>query len=227
MADWLSVVPSWLEVGVLGRLLLALTLGAAVGIEREMRGKPAGLRTVILITVGAELFTEASIAAASLALHDLVRADPARIAAQVVSGVGFLGAGTILVHRGNVVGLTTAASLWVAAAIGLTVGLRSYGVAVGGTVLVMLTLTVLGWIEARFFNHGTLTIRVRLSNEAEGHAWLRERLEGFGFDTHTLELESTESGLDVTYRVRGRERDQRALAEHLFEDRRVRGVSVE
>lgn len=225
--DWLSSLPAWLELDVLGRLLLALALGAAVGIERELRGKPAGLRTVILIAVGAELFTEASLVAASFAVHDLVRADPARIAAQIVSGVGFLGAGTILVHRGNVVGLTTAASLWVAAAIGMTVGLRAYVVAVGGTVLVMLTLTALGWIEARWFNHGTLMLRVRLSRDADGHEWLPELLGARGFDAHALELRRGEDGLEAVYRIRGRERAQRSLADALFADPRVRSVSVE
>jgi hypothetical protein len=94
-----------MQIDVLGRLLLALVLGAAVGLERERSRKPAGLRTIMLICVGAELLTEASLRAATFQVHDLVRADPARIAAQIVSGIGFIGAGTILVYRGVVVTL--------------------------------------------------------------------------------------------------------------------------
>lgn len=219
-------LPSWLEIDVLGRMLLALVLGAAVGIERELRGKPAGLRTLILICVGAEIFTEASLLAASRPLHELVRADPGRIAAQIVSGIGFIGAGTILVYRGSVVGITTAASIWVAAAIGLMVGLRGYVIAVGATVLVMLTLTLLGWIEARWFDRETLTLRVGLAPECEDHGWVVEFLERRGLSADALELERGEQGIEVTYRVRGMRRDQHALTESLFEDARTRTVGV-
>jgi len=216
--------PAWLELGVLGRLALALVLGAAVGMERELRGKPAGLRTLILISVGAEIFTEASLIAASQELHDLIRADPARIAAQIVSGIGFIGAGTILVHRGSVVGITTAASIWVAAAIGLTVGLRAYMIAVGGTILVMVTLTLLGWIEARWFDRETLVLDIGLAKESGDHAWVTEFLESRGLDARVLELRRTEDGLEATYRVRGMRRDQDRLTERLFEDPRARTV---
>lgn len=222
-----SWLPAWLELEVLGRLLLALALGAMVGIERELRGKPAGLRTLILIAVGAEIFTEASLIAASQQLHDLVRADPARIAAQIVSGIGFIGAGTILVHRGNVVGITTAASIWVAAAVGMMVGLRAYVIAVGGTVLVLLTLTLLGWIEARWFDRETVNLRIGLERDCEDHAWLSEFLERRGLTARALELVRNDDGeVEVTYRIHGMRRDQHDLTERLFEDPRVRTVAV-
>lgn len=219
-------LPAWLELDVLGRLLLALVLGAAVGIERELRGKPAGLRTLILICVGAEIFTEASLIAASQQLHDLVRADPARIAAQIVTGIGFIGAGTILVHRGNVVGITTAASIWVAAAIGMMVGLRAYMIAVGGTLLVMLTLTVLGWIEARWFDRETLNLHIGLREDAGDHSWVGEFLEARGLTARALGLERSEGGVDITYRVYGMRTDQHELTEALFKDPRIRSVQV-
>jgi putative Mg2+ transporter-C (MgtC) family protein len=117
-------------------------------------GKPAGLRTNLLICVGAALLMELSIGVAALAnvenvaLGSPFRADPARIAAQIVSGIGFLGAGTILQSRGNVIGLTTAATIWVVAAIGMAVGAQAYVVAVGSTVLVVVSLMLLGRLEA-------------------------------------------------------------------------------
>jgi uncharacterized membrane protein YhiD involved in acid resistance len=136
MESFLEQLPAWIEAfrfPVLGRLALATALGALVGLERELAGKPAGLRTNILICVGATLLTEASlgIATVGFATHELVRSDPGRIAAQIVSGIGFIGAGTILVARGSVLGLTTAATLWVVAAIGITVGIGAYVEAIG------------------------------------------------------------------------------------------------
>lgn len=225
--DLVGWLPAWMQIDVLARLLLASALGASVGIEREMRGKPAGLRTVILITVGAELFTEASLAAAGMELHELVRADPARIAAQVVSGIGFIGAGTILVHRGSVVGLTTAASLWVAAAIGMTVGLREYVIAVGGTVLVMLTLVVVGWLESRLLDRTTGVLRVTMAAREDARAWVEERLDALGFRVSPLERSRDDGMLSLAYRIAG-DRDARArVLDELFEDPGVRDVRLE
>ena len=103
------------------RLLLAAALGAAIGYQRERAGKPAGLRTHVLICVGAALFTIASIYGFGTA------ADPARVAAGIVAGIGFLGAGAIIRREGGVVeGLTTAATIWAVAAIGLTAGAGLY-----------------------------------------------------------------------------------------------------
>ncbi len=114
-----------LRLDLLVRLVLAVVLGGAVGWERERSSKPAGLRTNILICLGAALFTDLSIRFGGLAIGGAVR-DPARIAAQVVTGIGFLGAGTIIQARGTVTGLTTAATLWVVAGIGMSVGGGSY-----------------------------------------------------------------------------------------------------
>jgi hypothetical protein len=99
------------------KLLVAIIAGGAVGFERELRGKPAGLRTNILICLGSALLMDLSVRIA-----DDYNGDPGRIAAQVVTGIGFLGAGTILHTRGTITGLTSAATIWVVAAIGLTAG---------------------------------------------------------------------------------------------------------
>ena len=113
-----------LRLSVLGKLLLATLLGGAIGLERELAGKPAGLRTNILICVGAALFTQLSVDIARIGFTPDGRpyGDTTRIAAQIVSGIGFLGAGAILHGEGAVVGLTTAATIWVVAAIGTAVG---------------------------------------------------------------------------------------------------------
>ncbi len=125
------------------RLTVGLVLGAAIGFERELQRQPAGFRTHSLVSLGAALFTVVS---AYGFTGDLV--DPTRIAAQIVSGIGFIGAGTILQHRGNIRGLTTAASLWAVAAIGTAAGAGLYSVAVIGTVLILVVLSILDRIEA-------------------------------------------------------------------------------
>lgn len=127
---------------MLGKLLLATLLGGAIGLERELASKPSGLRTNILICVGAALFMQLSIDVAEIGFspdgHPY--GDTTRIAAQIVSGIGFLGAGAILHSEGAVIGLTSAATVWVVAAIGAAVGAGSYVDAVGGTLLIMLVL---------------------------------------------------------------------------------------
>jgi putative Mg2+ transporter-C (MgtC) family protein len=126
-------LPSDLEL--LARLLLAAVLGAAVGAERELHDQPAGLRTHTLLTIGACLFTVIS----AYGFGGPFR-DPSRLAAQIVTGIGFLGGGAIVRHGLTVKGLTTAASIWATASIGVAVGAGSYVLALGGAVLVIGTL---------------------------------------------------------------------------------------
>ena len=136
---------------MLAKLLLATVLGGAIGLEREMAGKPAGLRTNILICVGAALFTQLSVDVAQVGYTADGRpfGDTGRIAAQIVSGIGFLGAGAILHGEGAVVGLTTAATVWVVAAVGTAVGAGAFIDATGGTALIMLVLVGLRPFEQR------------------------------------------------------------------------------
>src|SRR5664279_539932 len=113
------------HLDLLARLLVAVVLGGAVGLERELSGKPAGLRTNILICLGSAMLMDLSINL-GVGANGVRTGDPARIAAQVVTGIGFLGAGSILQARGAVVGLTTAATIWVVAAIGMLTGAGWY-----------------------------------------------------------------------------------------------------
>jgi putative Mg2+ transporter-C (MgtC) family protein len=132
-----------LQVELAGRLALGLVLGAMIGFERELHRQPAGFRTHSLVAVGAALFTIISAYG-----FTGVAVDPTRIAAQIVSGIGFIGAGTILQHRGNVRGLTTAASLWSVAAIGMAAGAGMIVIAVIGTALILIVLALLDRVEA-------------------------------------------------------------------------------
>ena len=132
------------------RLILAAALGAAFGLEREIRQKSAGLRTNILIAVGAAVFTLMSIEMAA----GTTVADPARIAAQIVTGIGFLGAGAIMRTRAGVQGWPTAATVWVNAAVGVAVGDGQYHlalIATAVTIVVLLVIAPIEWaVERRF-----------------------------------------------------------------------------
>ncbi len=123
------------------KLVLAGLCGGLIGLERERDNKPAGIRTQMLVAVGSSLFMIVSLSVGS----DL-RVDPSRIAAQVVTGIGFLGAGAIIRERGSVRGMTTAASIWVVSAIGLTIGA---GLFIEGIFITILTFLILGWLHRK------------------------------------------------------------------------------
>jgi putative Mg2+ transporter-C (MgtC) family protein len=131
--------PSLLEAAL--RMLLAIVPAAAIGLERELSGQPAGIRTHVLLALGASLFTLAGLT--------LGGPDAARIAAQVVTGVGFIGAGAILRDSHRVKGLTTAASLWVTAAIGVAAGLGAYAALAAAVVAALLVLLVVPTLQRR------------------------------------------------------------------------------
>lgn len=228
LTDWFAGVPVELELPILGRLFLALVLGAAVGLERELSGKPAGLRTIVLICVGSALLTEMSIVVGGMVVSDLVRPDPGRIAAQIVSGIGFIGAGTILVYRGSVVGLTTAATLWVAAAIGIAVGARAYLVAVGATVLVILTLVVLRWLELNFLpDRSDNILHVTLAGADRPAAPVEELLLEHGFRISRLDVVREPEATTFGYRIAGEREARERLLARLAGDESVRQARIE
>jgi putative Mg2+ transporter-C (MgtC) family protein len=144
------------ELGVvlsstLARLLLAALLGGIIGMERQLRHKPAGLRTNMFICFGSAMFTILSRQLAG------TPADTARIAAQIITGIGFIGAGSILHTRGSVTGLTTAATLFVVAGVGMAAGGGLYLTACFATVIILLALVLLGRMEAAFFLKSFIT----------------------------------------------------------------------
>jgi putative Mg2+ transporter-C (MgtC) family protein len=145
---------SWYDA--LGRLALAAALGSIIGLEREVREREAGLRTHLLVSLGSALFTIVS----AFGFHDVlthdpqvvVRLDPSRIAAQIVSGIGFLGAGAIIRQGLSIRGLTTAATLWVVAAIGMAAGAGFYSVAIITTVVALVALWPLRYVAYRMID---------------------------------------------------------------------------
>jgi putative Mg2+ transporter-C (MgtC) family protein len=163
-----------LTLTIVARILLAGVLGGLIGIERTRRGKAAGLRTNMFICGGTALFTVMSIE-----FGDRFGGDHARIAAQLIPGIGFIGAGAILRDQGSVVGLTTAATIFVVASVGMTVGAGLYATAVFVTGLIVFGLAVLGWAEARYIARNRLTnFRVTTSDVDTALDLCRSKLEG-------------------------------------------------
>ncbi len=136
-------------IDIILRPLLALIMGGIIGAERQLHRKAAGLRTHILVCVGSTLMMLVSIFI-YYTFKDETNIDPGRIAGQVISGIGFLGAGTIIVSRGSVRGLTTAATLWITAAVGLAIGCGFYLGAMITTIIIVLSLICLETFEEKF-----------------------------------------------------------------------------
>jgi putative Mg2+ transporter-C (MgtC) family protein len=153
-----------LQLDLAVRMLLAAILGAAIGLEREIHEHPAGMRTHLLVSLGSAIFTVLSIygfaGVGSGSVSPTV--DPTRIAAQIVSGIGFLGAGAILKYGTSIRGLTTAASLWTAAAIGMAAGAGEWVIAAVGTFIVIFSLWPLNALVERIHRPGTSSIKIRL-----------------------------------------------------------------
>jgi putative Mg2+ transporter-C (MgtC) family protein len=203
------------------QLGLATLLGGAIGLERELGGKPAGLRTNILICIGSALYTQLSLTMVQGAT------DATRVAGQIVTGVGFIGAGTILHARGAVVGLTSAATIWVVAAIGVALGAGHYAEALLSTLLVLVVLQGLGRIEIVVERHSTksnITVHAKPDGAPLEELETVIRRTGLTIVQHTTRRENVD--LVIEYQLSGPKRlhDQVMIA--LLHHPAVRTVST-
>jgi len=209
-----------LELVLLLRLALAILLGGAIGVERELKGKPAGLRTNILICVGAAVFT-------SLSLRIGGPGDPGRIAAQILTGVGFIGAGTILHTRGSVTGLTSAATIWVVSAIGMAVGAGLYIEALGTTALVMLVLGGLAKVEDAIGHYSTSShLLIHASPSPDPLSELRGLVEKTGLAVFRCDVRRENVDLVIDIEMRGPRRLHEQAMNAMIHHPAVRSVST-
>ncbi|MCP4650943.1 MAG: MgtC/SapB family protein [PVC group bacterium] len=155
------------------RLILAAFLSGLIGYERELHGRAAGLRTTILVGVGSCLMMITSMHIQEM-YRGIAVVDPARIAAQVVSGIGFLGAGTILRFRASVRGLTTAAGLWAVAGIGLAVGSGFYSAALISTAVIYIVLVTLSRVERKIKKEIYKVLRIKLSDGESSRSGIKK-----------------------------------------------------
>ena len=188
MMQWISYLRTFNFVSVGFRLLLAVILSAALGIERERHGKAAGLRTHILVCLGA---TMASMTGLYLYNSFGSKVDVSRIAAQVISGIGFLGAGTILVRNKSIVtGLTTAACIWSTGALGLAIGFGFYEASILCAIFMLLIAGQLGNLDRKLFHHKT---EVRFYAELIDAKSINQTLDAVKAEGyHILQLQVTE-----------------------------------
>jgi len=145
-------------------MFFAILCGGLIGLERELKNKAAGMKTNILICIGAALYTSVSLLTSLAHSSEGYFGDPSRIAAQIVSGIGFLGAGTIIQARGTIVGLTTAATIWVVAAIGICVGIGHFDIAVACSVLVIMVMVATSMFEDKVLGR-SLSFAVEITAE--------------------------------------------------------------
>ena len=179
------------------RLVLAVFLGGLIGFEREFSGKAAGLRTNILICLGAAAFTLGSIFFSEQGTADL-----SRVAAQIVTGIGFLGAGAIIQARGEVQGLTSAATIWVVAAIGLAVGCGFYSLAFVTAALVMISLLILGWMEKALLSKREMKrYEITLTNSTAAIEKVQGFLRDAGADLELTGIRKDGEEACLAYRV--------------------------
>jgi len=199
------------------RLVVAAGLGGAVGLERELRDHEAGFRTHLLVALGACVFTLVSAYAWTdwtFSTREGVVFDPTRIAAQIVTGIGFLGAGAIIVRGINVRGLTTAATLWVVAAIGMAAGTGYYTVAIGATALVLVSLGPLKIVSARMLSRvrpEEAELAINLAPGGVG-ATVLARIEEAGGVINSVEF-GDERTMDVVLRASRRVESARVAEE--------------
>lgn len=178
---------------ILLRLFLAALVGGLIGLERQRRNHPAGFRTHTLVSLGSALIM---ITSEEVALrHAGVNADPGRIAAQVVSGIGFLGAGTIMREGLTVRGLTTAASLWVVAALGLSIGGGHYVAAAGAALLTLITLGLLNHIEHTYLDKGQYgRIHLVIEDRPGGFGAVAAEMDRLRVNVRNMHVEQAQAG---------------------------------
>ena len=153
---------------ILIRLLAAVAAGGIIGLERSYHGRPAGLRTHTLVCVASSLLMLLTVFQWALLAEvpiDTIRVDPTRMAQGIMTGIGFLGAGVIMKEKLTIRGLTTAASIWITAAIGVIVGMGFYTAAGAATVITLLVLSSLGWVERKLKSRRYATLMVRFKRQ--------------------------------------------------------------
>ncbi len=205
------------------KLGLAVLMGGAVGLERQIAGKPAGLRTNILICMGSALVMDLSM---NLIGPDGRVGDPARMAAQVVTGIGFIGAGTIMQSKGNISGLTSAATIWTVAAIGLTIGAGFYVEGLGATAMVLIVLLVIGNLEHKLLRtQRTVPMTIRAAVEAD-FATLDQLMKDSGLKVVDRETYDHPRDRVFEMRVRGPARQFEVARDLLLERQDVLDVTL-
>ena len=202
------------DLVIIGRVAGALAIGAMIGFERTFHGRPAGFRTHSLVCIASAILMIVTVYQnqwMTLVEHDAIRTDPTRMAQGIMTGIGFLGAGVIFKEGLTVRGLTTAASIWVTAAIGILVGIGFWFAALVGAAATLTVLALFRFIEARlpseFYAHHMLRFS---RDKVMGEDVMRKMITDHGFSIANLSSRLTESGEQFEYRMTIKSRDRNA-----------------
>jgi putative Mg2+ transporter-C (MgtC) family protein len=178
------------------KLLVATLTGMIIGIEREYKGKSVGIRTITLICLGATLFTMISV--------KIGGSSPDRIAANIVTGVGFIGAGVIFKEGFNVIGLTTATAIWISAALGMSIGMGLYEIALAGLIIVVSVLAFFGKVQNlvdRLHEYRTYRIQFKADKAVDTEALFEAKLKEFGIRWDIEKLVRNDEMITITYNI--------------------------
>jgi len=198
---------------------LAFVVGAAVGIERELRSKPAGFRTMIMICVGSCLFTILS--------KEVTDISPDRIASNIVTGIGFIGAGVIFKEGMSINGLTTAALIWVTAALGMAAGYGNFLMVGIVSALVLFTLFVLELLQRTVERvHKVTVYKIKYLHEEYSQEKLENYFKEFGLRYHLMNVAKDKEAVSVTYRLVSNDKKYKALNEYLMENSYIKSFTV-
>ena len=196
------------------RLVCAMLVGLIIGTEREYTNRPAGMRTHVLVSLGSCV-----VAITGVILHSSYNADPGRLAAQVITGVGFLGAGTILREGFHVKGLTTAAGLWTVACLGIAAGYGYYSIALAGTLLAFITLTILEYLQDRLPGRKAIedSYEVYAASVSDALTLIHNELHNQNGRIRQLMVQEAEGGYRITFHasfhsLRAQKRSQQFFA---------------
>ena len=186
------------------QLLISFAIGTAIGLEREYRSKAAGLRTMIMICFGSTIFTEISIS--------IGESSPDRIASTIITGIGFLGAGVIFKDGLSINGITTATTIWIAAALGMAVGAGEYFIALAGSVVVLIVLSLFENIQ-RFIvrMHQARSYKITFKKDESFIPSLEKELKKLKLNFNKARDIENENDYAVTYEVSGREQNLESL----------------
>jgi putative Mg2+ transporter-C (MgtC) family protein len=220
------------HVVMAARLLASVFAGGLIGLERSFRGRPAGFRTHTLVCLASSLLMLVTVYEWQWMSHgsDSIRMDPTRMAQGIMTGIGFLGAGVIFKEGISVRGLTTAASIWTTAALGILIGIGFYFPAAVATSPTIFVLSMFRWVEShmRTQNYARLDVAFR-REEMMDEAALRTELAGHGFNAAHMHFRLTDNGKQVEYRmmIQTTKPDNfRRLAESLFANRLVKEFRI-
>jgi putative Mg2+ transporter-C (MgtC) family protein len=202
------------------KLLLSLCLGALIGAEREYKSKVAGFRTIILITLGSTLFTLVAVAL-------IGQSDPTRIASTIVTGIGFLGAGVIYREGGTIKGITTAAVIWVAAAVGMMVGFGLYGISVISVVLILIILVSFSWLQRYIDRTNREKIyRIHLVNNIENISTVKQLIKSYNLSLKVINQGKRVGQIYLVIEVEGPVKHHNNLMKALYESTFVNSFEV-